>query len=125
MHKSDSGDLQRTLGEVNGKLEMLLPALQSITDQNREIGEISNTVEAVKDSLEKFKSEVRNKLELGVNHFHALDTLTDNNKLELGTLKKKEDKRSSRIMNMLWDLIKLFLAAALGALCIYLIGGRA
>ena len=66
---------------------------------------------------------MRNRLETGVGRFHGLETLTDANKKAISILEKKEDKRSNRVMNVFWDLMKLVLAAAIGAFVVYLTGG--
>ena len=95
-----AGDLDRTLGELLGKLEIIIPAFDSL---EKFAGETSGDLKVAKSELRSLKeavsqhtSKTEDKLEKGTAKFFQLENLLDSVTKAVKAIEKVQEKKSGK-----------------------------
>lgn len=124
-----NSNLEQQLGEVNGQLKMLVPALENLGDQQTDMGKelaVTKTVaentakqldqhrEACGDRFASLSDEARRASEVGDEVAQELATLSK----DVQVLKEKVEQKEKRG----WEIALIFLSGIIGAALTWLAG---
>ena len=123
-----SNGLERTIGEVSGKLDHMGPAILGL---EKLAGSLAAGQEGLKTEMrllterqDRFESETKERLESGSKHFYQTDALVENVRGRTETLEDSAEESKGHRWEAWMVIFAAFASAIAGAIVAMVIAGR-